>query len=164
MYALPSESDIPVSFASAPLTARGAETHIVANVDELELYIDYNYADVRRRLNNRNEILPFTPRHKLNFTLTYEEEGNWRTGVEAFYTDRQFKQNGEEGRAYFIMGLMFEKKFKYFSLIFNIENLLDERQSRYEKMVRLVNGSPRFEDVYMPLEGRIANLVLWMKL
>lgn len=153
----------PLHFFSAPLSAKGAETHMILNLDEAELFVDYNYLDVRRNLDGNKENLPFTPHHKLNLTATYEQEGSWRTGVEGFYTGEQLISNGEKGRSYFIMGLMFEKKFKYFSLIFNVENLFDKRQSKYEKTVYITNGAPQFKEIYMPLEGRVANLALWFQ-
>ena len=164
LFAVERDNDALVKFGLAALNARGAETHFVLNFEDLEFFVDYNYVDARRLQKGKKENLPFTPRHKLNFTAVYEEAGKWRAGVEAFYTGEQFKQNGDKGRPFFIMGLMFEKKFKYFSLIFNVENLFDERQSKYEKIVHLTNGDPNFADIYMPLEGRVANLVLWIKI
>lgn len=164
LFANPETGNGAVTFADASLTASGAETHLVFNMDDLELFIDYNYADVRRRIQGKKEPFPFTPKHKLNFTATYEQEGNWRTGLEGFYTGEQFLNDGGKGRGYFIFGMMFEKTFKKFALILNVENILDERQSKYEKMVRPSAPYPQFKEIYMPIEGRVANLVLWIKL
>ena len=154
----------PLYIFSNPLTARGAETHLVTNFDTWELFIDYNYVDVWRSLTGKREILPFTPKQKLNITVTYEQEGNWRTGLEGFYTGRQFLEDGHKGRDYFIFGVMFEKKLSKFSLILNVENVLDERQSKYGPIVSGSLTNPDFKNLYMPIEGRVANLVLWLKL
>jgi len=159
LFALPTKNSL-TKFNTTPLTARGAETHLVFNMNELELFVDYNYADVQRQLQSQ----PLTPRHKLNFTATYEKEGCWRTGLEAFYTGRQLLSDGAYGRDYVIFGLMFEKKFPKLSIIFNMENITDLRQSRYQKIVQPPLTAPRFAELYMPLEGRIANVVLWIKL
>ncbi len=148
---------------SSPILAQGSETHLLINADALEFFIDYNYVDTRRILTSRHKILPYTPKHKLNVTVTYEKEGRWKTGVESFYTGNQYLQDGKRVRSYFIFGLMFEKIFKKCSLIFNIENVLDERQSKFEKMVELKNGSPQFKEIYMPIDGRVMNLAVWVK-
>ena len=160
LFALPEINNTPIQFNSEPIKARGAETHLVLNLKDFEFFVDYNYVDVRRG----SQRQPFTPRHKLYFTTTYEEEGHWRTGLEAFYTGRQYLPDGREGRDYFIFGLMFEKTFGKFSLIFNVENVLDERQSKYERLVQPPLNHPRFNEIYMPIEGRVANVVLWLKL
>ncbi len=152
-----------VLFSAARLTAKGAETHLVINLETLELFVDYNYADVRRWEHGQRRTLPFTPKNKINLTLTYEKEGNWRTGVEGFFTGEQCLPDGSKGRAYFVLGFMFEKKFDRLSLVFNVENLLDERQSKYESLIIGPAAHPNFKTPYMPVEGRVANLVAWFK-
>lgn len=164
IFAAPNSDDLPVDFVRGTLLAKGAETHLLLNFDELEFYVDYNYIDAVKSINHAQSVVPFTPRHKLNFTLTYEQEGNWRTGIEAFYTGRQYLNNYRRTKDFWIFGAMVEKKFNHFSLIFNVENIFDERQTKYERIVQGPFNSPHFEDIYMPLEGRIANVALWIKL
>ncbi len=162
-FALP-DANGSFTFVRGPLNARGAETHLILNIDELEVFADYTFTDVQRTILNKNESLPFTPKNKLNITTTFEQEGSWRTGLEAFYTGEQVLPDGGKGRPYYFFGLMFEKMFDKFSLILNVENILDERQSKYETMVQPPLDNPHFKDIYMPIDGRVANLVLWMKL
>lgn len=150
--------------SSTLLSAYGAETHLLLAADELEIFIDYNYVKARRKLSGTYQTLPFTPTHKVNLTITYEQEDEWRTGIEGFFTGKQFLPNGKQARAYLILGFMFEKRFPKFSLIFNIENLLDERQSKYENIVLPPPQDPHFKDIYMPIDGRVMNLALWVKL
>ena len=161
---LQKDSNPTSALLRTPILAKGAETHLLINARELEIFVDYNYVDTRRILAQKQENLPNTPKHKLNVTVAYEEEGHWRTGIEGFYTGNQYLQDGKRTRPYFIFGLMFEKIFKKCSLIFNIENALDERQSRFEKMVELKNGLPHFKEIYMPIDGRVMNIALWIKL
>jgi len=151
-------------FLREALQTRGAETHLILNVDELELFVDYNFADVQHERANTLTPLALTPRNKLNLTLSYDQEGSWRTGLEAFFTGPQFLDDGSETRAYATYGAMLEKKFPHFSIIFNVENLLDERQSHYENLVLPPLTNPEFRTIYMPLEGRVANVALWARL
>ena len=148
----------------ASLFARGAETHLVLNTEDFEFFIDYNFVKVEKSFADFKGLLPLTPKHKLNFTATYEKAGNWRSGIEAFYTGKQLLEDGTQTGDYFIFGLMFEKKLKYFSAILNIENVLDERQSKHEQLVTLQHGVPSFKTPYMPNEGRVINLALWFQL
>ena len=61
---------------------------------------------------------------------------------------------------------MFQKYFNGFSVIFNVENILNERQTKYEKVVlpSPTIATPQFKQLYMPLEGIVANVSLWVRL
>ena len=97
-------------------------------------------------------------------TLTYEVEQNWRTGVEAFYTGRQYISNNKQTRDFWTIGFMVQKMFKKFSIIGNVENLFDVRQSKYEQIVNQPYNNPTFKPIYAPLDGRVANIALEFKI
>ncbi len=148
------------SNAPAELTARGFDLNLKMALDELELYADYTTTRVRKAYDPVQPYLALTPQQKLNLTFTYELEGSWRTGLEAFYTGRQYLENQTLTRDYWTMGFMLEKMFQHVSIIGNVENLLDVRQTRYETMVNPPYDTPDFQPVYMPLDGIVANLAV----
>jgi hypothetical protein len=61
---------------------------------------------------------------------------------------------------------MAEKMFNGFSVILNVENILNERQSKYGKTVVTTpdNRTPDFNPIYMPIDGIVANIAVWVKL
>ena len=145
------------------LDTKGFDTNLYLALDELEFFADYSYTDVTGKTDGIETPLKLTPKNKLNLTLTYEEEGGWRTGVEAFYTGKQYLEDQSYSRSYWLLGAMFEKMFKNFSIILNVENILDERQSKYDEIVKPPYNNPSFSELYMPVDGIVANIALWVK-
>ncbi|VAX27896.1 hypothetical protein MNBD_IGNAVI01-2583, partial [hydrothermal vent metagenome] len=164
------EAPVIIDNSNSSLTTKGFDTNILLAIDELELFADYSYVDVNKTLNNVTSPLELTPKNKVNLTLTYEEEDKtsgkkeWRAGLEAFYTGKQYLPNGNYSRSYWLLGAMFEKMFDGFSVILNIENILDERQTKYEKIVSEPYDNPVFRPLYMPIDGVVANIAVWVKL
>ncbi len=151
-------------FGNGTLTTKGFDTNLYLALDELELFADYTFNEVQKDEITDKFTLPLTPKNKLNMTLTYEEEGKWRTGLEAFYTGKQYLSNGNYSRSYWLLGAMFKKMFNDFSVVLNVENLLDERQSKYEKIVEGQNRSPNFKSLYMPIDGIVVNVAVRIKI
>ncbi len=159
----------PVIFYNgATLISKGFDTNLYFAFDEFEVFADYSYVDVNKTVDNNTFPLALTPKNKLNLTFTYEEEGSWRTGFEAFYTDKQSVPIGlnyfTDSKPYWIYGIMFEKFFNNSSVIINVENILDNRQSKYEKLVSGTDEYPSFAQIYMPTEGIVANLAVRIKI
>jgi iron complex outermembrane receptor protein len=124
-------------------------------MDETSLFIDYSWNDTH---------LDLTPRHKLNLTLTLEEEKEWRGGIEAFYTGSQYVFPDKLTRDYWVFGVMVEKLFPIFSITANIENLFNIRQSKWETMVNPPLDNPVFSPIWGPTEGLSANIALQVHL
>ena len=150
--------------ANAPLETRGFDTNITFALDELALFIDYTYTDAQKRYDNAFPNLELTPKHKLNMTLTYEEEDSWRMGIEAFYTGKQYLEDGTQTPDYWFIGFMLQKTIGNFSLIGNIENIFDVRQTRFEDVIIPPFDKPTFRQIYAPLDGTVANVVVQIKL
>lgn len=140
--------------------SKGSESYVRLIADELNIYLGYNFTLAERSLNKTKSVLPLTPKNKAAAIATYEVEGLGRFGVEASYVDKQFTEDAVEKRGYWITAAMVAGSYKYFELVFNVENLLDTRQSRYEKVVGGTLANPVFRTLWAPIEGRVFNLSL----
>ena len=62
------------------------------------------------------------------------------------------------------MAVMIEKKFGIkWSVVLNCENLLDERQSKYESLYTGTTANPSFKALWAPIDGRVINISLLFK-
>ncbi|MFQ6675410.1 MAG: TonB-dependent receptor domain-containing protein [Fidelibacterota bacterium] len=146
--------------ARGPLETGGMDTNIHITWDELEMFADYTYTRARKGYDPGKPDLELTPRHKLNITLSFEEEGVWRAGMEAFYTGKQVRSDQTQTPAYWTIGAMAQKYYRRFSIIANVENVFDVRQSRYEDVVLPPYRDPVFRELWAPLDGTVANVAL----
>jgi outer membrane receptor for ferrienterochelin and colicins len=87
----------------------------------------------------------------------FEEDDNYRIGLEAHYFGPQRLTDGGEGKSYVSMGLMVEKIWERFSVYINFENILDARQTHFDTIYTGTRTNPQFRDIYAPLDGRIIN-------
>ncbi len=143
-----------------PLEAKGFDTNMDLTLGDLELFADYTFTDAYMNYKSEKRFLELTPKNKLNLTLTYEQEDDWRTGVEAFYTGSELLNGGAYSPDYWLIGVMFEKMFDNFSIVGNVENLLDVRQTKFEKIVIPPYSNPTFKQLYAPLDGMVANIAV----
>ncbi|MDR2146495.1 MAG: TonB-dependent receptor [Tannerella sp.] len=107
---------------------------------------------------------PLTPKHTVSAVSMYEAEGEWRIGLEAYYTSKQPLSDGATGRPYWILGAMIEKIWKHFSIYANCENLTDIRQTRFGSIYTGTITNPVFKDIYAPLDGFVVNAGIKFKL
>ncbi len=146
--------------ADGILLNKGMNTNIRLSLDELILYVDYTYLNARKQYNS-NKILELTPQNRLTITLAYEDEKKgWKIGLEAFYFGNQYLEEGTKTPDYWLLGASAQKTIGHFTLAVNIENILDIRQTRYEKIYTGNIANPNFNELYSPLNGREANIVL----
>ena len=89
--------------------------------------------------------------------LVYEEEGNWRIGLESYYTGRQFRADRSETDDYWIVGFMALRKFKNLSVYVNFENFTDTRQHRMEDFRVETHFKPSFPEIWAPTDGSVIN-------
>jgi len=142
------------------MLSKGLNTNIRLSLDELILYIDYNYLNTKKTYEN-NAPLELTPQNRLTTTLAYEDEDNgWKIGLEAFYFGKQHLQNTNKSPDYWLLGASAQKTFENFTIALNIENILDIRQTRYENIISGSINNPNFSELYAPLDGIVGNVVL----
>lgn len=146
------------------MVTNGYDANINITRDEFGLFIDYSYTHAQKDFAANKTNLELTPAQKLNITLTFEVEDNWRTGIEAFYTGKQFLNDQTQTNDYWTFGLMMEKILKHLSVIINFENIFDVRQTRFEEVVIPPYNNPTFKDLWAPLDGVVANIALKIQL
>jgi iron complex outermembrane receptor protein/outer membrane receptor for ferrienterochelin and colicins len=163
---------IPAPDSSGRLTAMnayavnsyGTDTYLRLGYDDLELYLGYNHTESLLQGDSVSLNMPFNPKDKFSLTLAWEVEGEWRLGAEAAYTGNQYVYNNRKVPDFLFMAAMVERKFENCSLVLNCENLLDVRQSRFEPLVSGSRQSPVFNPLWGPVEGRVINLSLKIKI
>jgi iron complex outermembrane receptor protein len=146
------------------IESKGVETNLKFTLDELNLYAGYTYTDARQHFNGQNYWQPLTPKHLLYLDFAYENEGNFRTGIEADYTSKQRLSDGTTGRGYMVMSFLFEKIWKHLNIYINAENFTDRRQTRWDTIYTGTITNPNFRDIYAPLEGIVINAGVKIKL
>ena len=124
----------------------------------------YTYIDARRKYDNVQSFIPLTPRNKVNLDVIYEIENNVSLAFEGIYLSSMFRDADTKTKEYFTLGLVLQKYFKHFTIVANCENMLDVRQTRFENIVIPPIASPEFRQIYAPLNGRVFNLAVRVKL
>jgi outer membrane receptor for ferrienterochelin and colicins len=153
------------TFVNAPgnISTQGAETNIKLTADELGIYLGYTYTDTKLHYNGIASTQPLTPKNRVSFDVTYEVEGSFRAGAEAFYTGQQLLNDGSLGKDYLTFGLLVQKMWKHFDIYINCENLTDRRQTRWDSIYTGSITRPAFRDIYAPLDGVVVNAGIRIK-
>jgi outer membrane receptor for ferrienterochelin and colicins len=150
--------------ANGFIDTKGGETNLKFALDELNLYAGYTYTNTRQYFNGQNYWQPLTPKHLLYLDFAYEDEGNFRTGIEADYSSQQILSDGTKGRGYIICSFLFEKMWRRLNVYINAENFTDRRQTRWDKIYKGTITNPIFGDIYAPLDGVVISAGLKIKL
>ena len=149
--------------APTPITSRGLETNLRLSREALQFFAAYTLTDTRQTYDlTQPTQLPFVSRHRVVLTSMYEQEKNFRIGLEATYNGPQYVGEGSrQGRGFWLVGALAEKSFApHFSLVLNVENVLDVRQTRFEPVVLGSVTQPTFRPLYAPLDGFVGNVAL----
>ena len=149
--------------AASPITARGLETNLRLGVEGLQFFTAYTFTDTRQSYDpGQPAELPFVSRHRLVLTTVYEAEKRFRLGLEGTYNGPQYLgESTRQGRGFWLLGVLGEKIFApHFSVVLNVENFLDVRQTQFEPVVLGSPTSPTFRPLYAPLDGIVGNVAL----
>jgi outer membrane receptor for ferrienterochelin and colicins len=142
----------------------GTDTYIRLGFHDVELYLGYNHTESVQQHTSIKYNMPFNPKDKFSATLAYDIEGQWRMGIETAYAANQYIYNNQSVPNYWFMATMVERKFKKMSIVLNCENLLDARQSKFGAIVEGTRENPLFKPLWGPVEGRIINLSVKIKI
>jgi outer membrane receptor for ferrienterochelin and colicins len=147
------------SFSNSNQSVRslGFETNVRASYDIVKLFAGYTFTNARADYLTGNQILPLTPKSKINSALLFEKESDFKAGIEAYYTSSQFLSNRSRTKPYWVMGIFGEKTLGKYSFFFNAENITDTRQSRFGQVVFPPFNNPTFAEIYTHTEGRVFN-------
>jgi len=147
-----------------PILTKGFESDLTFTTDDLQFYVAYSYVDARRKFNLIQSFVPLTPQNKINMDVIYEKEDNFSVACEGYYVSSMYRDFDTKTKSYFTSGLIVQKHFSHFDLIANCENLFDVRQTRFENIVIPPISDPTFRQIYAPLDGRVFNVALRIKL
>jgi outer membrane receptor for ferrienterochelin and colicins len=136
----------------------GTDTYIRFSYKDVEFYLGYNHTESLLETETSYANMPFNPKDKISTTLAYDIEGKWRMGIEASWVGNQYIYSNEKVNNFWFWAGMIERKFKKGGIVLNCENLLDIRQSKFEKIVTGTTANPIFKSIWAPLEGRVVNL------
>lgn len=153
------------SNASKPIITKGFETNLkFIYKEDLKLFVGYTFTNAKATYLNATPFLPLLPRNKVNLTLMYEKEDNFKFGLEGYFTDRQFLFNGSKTPSFWEFGFMAQKTFNKVSLFINFENFTDQRQSNFKRVVNPPNNNPTFDEIWNHTEGFVINGGIKLKL
>lgn len=151
-------ADVAFINAAQPVTTRGFETNLkFIFKDHLKLFAGYTFTDAKATYKSGNQVLPLLPKDKLNLSLVYEKEENFKAGLEAYLTGHQFLYNGNQTPSFWEFGAMAEKTFGKLAVFINFENFTDQRQSKYKTVVNPPHNRPVFDDIWNHTEGFVIN-------
>lgn len=155
-----------ISFSNAgkPITTKGFETYIQVLHDALEIYLGYIYTSAKKVYDNNQPNLDLIAKNKFATIVAYEFPGNFRAGIESAYTGKQYLIDGNRTPGYLFVAAMLRYDYKQFSFVVNCENLLDYRQTRKESIVIPPYNNPTFKQLWAPIDGRVVNFSVRIKL
>ncbi len=151
--------------SSKPITSKGIESNLkFIYKKDLKLFAGYTFINAKATYLATNQFLPLLPKNKLNLTLMYEKEDNFKFGLESYFTGRQYLYNGTKTPSFWEFGFMAQKTFKNISIFINFENFTDQRQSKYKTVVNPPYTNPTFDDIWNHTEGFVINGGIKLKL
>jgi len=144
--------------ASKAVTSSGFETNLkFIYKEDLKLFVGYTYTHAKAGYLTGNQFLRLVPKNKLNLTLMYEKEDNFKLGLEGYLTGDQYLNNGTRTPSFWEFGFMAQKTFGRLSVFVNFENFTDQRQSKYKTVVSPPHNDPSFDDIWNHTEGFVVN-------
>ena len=156
--------DISFVNAGKPITTTGFETYIQLHHDKLEIYLGYTYTVAKKLYDDAQPSLSLSARNKFASVLAYEFTNRFRAGIEAAFTGKQYLDNGNRTPAFPFVAAMIRYDVGKFSFVLNCENLFDYRQTKEETIVSGPISDPTFAQLWAPIDGRIVNLSMRIKL
>jgi outer membrane receptor for ferrienterochelin and colicins len=149
---------------SKPIRTKGFETNMRFILDPFKFFVGYTFVDAEATYKSGEQFVTLTPETKLNLILLVEKHENFKLGLEGYYTDHQYLDDGTRTPSWWEFGFFAEKTLGAVSLYINFENFTDTRQNRFEDVVAPPHENPTFAPVYTHTEGFIVNGGIKLKL
>ncbi|MCR9080212.1 MAG: TonB-dependent receptor [Hyphomonadaceae bacterium] len=123
------------------------------------LYIDSSEPD---ELGIGRQEVALTPKHTAGMVAMWERHGEFRLGLEMYYTGEQRVENSPfrtTSDSYLDIGILGEKTIGRISYFINAENILDVRQTREEPLLRPTRAPDGqwTTDIWSRTDGFIVN-------
>lgn len=151
--------------AAKPIVSKGFDTYMKLSVEDWSWYAGITYTIAERKYLDSNQFMPLTPKLRMAGMLTREWEGKARFCVEMSYNGYQYRLDYSKTPGYLFMAAMVEYNVtKHLSVVANVENLLDYRQSKSESLYTGNTTAPTFVPLWAPIDGRVFNFCLKYKL
>lgn len=144
--------------ANKPVDTKGFETYVALNHDELEIYLGYTFTDAQKKYDAAHPHVSLSAKNKFASVLAYEFADNFRAGIEAAYTGKQYLDDNSTTSPYLFAAAMVRYDIKHISFVLNCENLFDYRQTKKESIVYGSMSNPSFKQIWAPIDGRVINL------
>jgi iron complex outermembrane receptor protein len=148
----------------APTNTAGAESLVRLRLGDVTIVGSYTYVHSTEpdAITGLREEVALTPAHSSGLTAMWEKEDVGRVGVEWYFTGTQRLEDNpfrSRSAAYPYFGALAERKLGRARLFVNAENLSNQRQTKYDSLVRPVR---RFDgrwtvDAWAPLDGFVVN-------
>lgn len=162
---------VELANATTPTRAYGLEARGLYHVGNFYILGSYTYLRSREEApDGSRQETPLTPRNVFMVDAVWEPEEVTRIGLEGAYHGRQPLEPDDPYRArsrpYVLLGVLAERRFGPVRAFFNLENILDVRQTEWAPLVRPARAPDGrwTTDVWAPLEGRTLNGGLRLKL
>lgn len=143
---------------------RGSELLLRYSWGDYKVTGSYLYLDATEPVTGlaQTREIPLTPQHSAGLVAMWEQHGRGRVGFEAYYTGAQnLEDNPYRSRsdAYLHLGFLGEITFGRVSVFVNAENLLDNRQTDTDPLVRPVRAPTGSwtTDVWTTTDGFVVN-------
>lgn len=150
--------------ASMPVSTKGFETWLQISFAGLEAYLGYTLTDARKKYDPVHPYLDLSARDKFASVISYEFSKRFRACIEVAYTGKQYLEDGSQTPSFpFVAGMM-RYDIGRVSLVLNCENIFDYRQTKKEAIVIPPYTSPTFKQLWAPIDGRVANLSIKIRL
>ncbi len=146
------------------LQTSGLQSYLRMKYEAYELYLGYVFTDVQQKFDINYSRPPVTPRHNFSTTMFYELNESFRIGLESSLIAGQLDENYQPTKDYFLMAAMAQYNFRNLTFVLNGENLLDVRQSKFGKIYEGTVNNPYFLKLYAPIDGRVINFSVRIKL
>ena len=150
--------------AAKPVSTKGSETWLQVSFAGLEAYLGYTLTDARKKYDPVHPHLDLSARDKFASVISYTFSKRFRACIEAAYTGKQYLEDGSQTPSFpFVAGMM-RYDVGRFSFVLNCENIFDYRQTKKEAIVIPPYLNPTFKQLWAPIDGRVANLSMKIKL
>lgn len=150
--------------ASRAVLTYGSETYFLLQHNNLEVYLGYTLTDAKKKYDPVHPYVSLSARNKFAGVIGYEFSKNFRAIVEAAYTGNQYLDDGTQTPSYLFAAAMLRYDAGHFSFVLNCENLFDYRQTKKEAIVIPPYTNPRFKQLWAPIDGRVVNLSIKIRL